>query len=200
MVDGSPDRPDDLAGKVVAALDRVARSQRSRRQSVAVRHGITPLQADLLLTLSLGEPPAPAVGLLARELGVSQPTVTDSLHALERKQLVVRHRHPADARRASFVLTPIGSQLVAELAAAEHELVETVAELARPEQEAMLEYTLDLIARLAERGFITVARTCFTCRYHEHDGAGHRCALLDMTIGPADLRVNCPEHELAVSA
>lgn len=200
MVDGSSDRPDDLPGKVVAALDRVARSQRSRRQFVAARHGITPLQADLLLTLALGEPPAPAVGLLARELGVSQPTVTDSLRALERKHLVARHRHAADARRVSVLLTPTGTQLVAELAEGDRELIDTVADLPRSEQEALFERTLGLIARHAERGFISVARTCLTCRFHERDAAGHRCSLLNMSIGTADLRVNCPEHEALATA
>lgn len=185
---------------MVAALDRIARNQRSRRQSVAARHGITPLQADLLLTLSLGEPPVPAVGLLARELGVSQPTVTDSIVALERKQLVARHRHAADARRVAVALTPAGRQLVAELADGERELIDAVAGLPRSDQEALLERTLGLIARLAEQGFISVARTCLTCRFYEREGVVHRCALLDMAIGSADLRVNCPEHEVRASA
>ena len=199
MVDGSSDRPGDLPGKVVAALDRLARGQRSRRQLATARHGITPLQADLLMTLSAGEPPMPVVGLLARELGVSQPTVTDSLRALERKRLIARHRHPSDARRVSAVLTAAGTRLVAELAAGDRELIGAVAGLDLSGQEVMLESTLVLIARLVDSGYISVARTCLTCRFHEFDDAGHRCALLDMALGPADLRVNCPEHELAAT-
>lgn len=183
---------------MVAALDRLARGQRSRRQSVAAKHGMTPLQADLLLTLSAGEPPTPVVGLLARELGVSQPTVTDSLRALERKRLIARHRHTTDARRVSAVLTPAGRRLVAKLAAGDRELIDAVASLDRSSQEALLGNTLALIAGLVDSGFISVARTCLTCHFHERDGAGHRCALLDMALGPADLRVNCPEHRLAV--
>jgi DNA-binding MarR family transcriptional regulator len=200
VVEGSSDRPDDLPGKVVAALDRLARGQRSRRQVVAATYGITPLQADLLVTLSAGEPPAPVVGLLARELGVSQPTVTDSLRTLERKQLITRHRHTADARRVSAVLTPSGRRLVTKLAVGDQELIDAVAALDRSGQEALLGNALALIAGLVDSGFISVARTCLTCRFRERDGAGHRCALLDMALGPADLRVNCPEHRLVSTA
>ncbi|HRA01428.1 MAG TPA: hypothetical protein PLJ62_14580, partial [Thermoflexales bacterium] len=76
-------------------------------------------------------------------------------------------------RRVSVVLTPAGSQLVAELAAGDRELIDTVAGLPRSDQEALLEHTLVLITRLAERGFISVARTCLTCRFHEQEGGEH---------------------------
>jgi DNA-binding MarR family transcriptional regulator len=151
------------------------------------------------MTLSAGDPPAPVVGLLARELGVSQPTVTDSLRALEEKQLITRHRHITDARRVSATLTPAGALLVAEIAAGDRELIDAVSGLDRARQEALLGSTLALISRLVESGFISVARTCLTCHYHQLDGATHRCALLDIALGPADLRVNCPEHRLVVA-
>ncbi|MCC7365593.1 MAG: MarR family transcriptional regulator [Dehalococcoidia bacterium] len=201
MVAESADRPGDLPAKVVAALDRLARGQRSRRQAIAAAHGITPLQAELLSTLALGEPPAPAIGLLARELGISQPTVTDSLRALERKGFIAREKQHADARLVSVVLTPDGEQLCGQLAAGDRELIAAAASLHPPAQEALLEHTLALIARLVGLGYINVARTCLTCRFYEQaDGGIHRCRLLDTALGPAELRVNCPEHEPALSA
>lgn len=194
-----PDRPPELAAKVAAAIERLGRSQRTRRQGIAAGRGLTPLQVDLLRTLAAGEPPQPVVGLLAIELGVTQPTVTESLRALERKGFVTRGSDPGDARRTAVVLTDTGRELAGELDATTDELVHAIAALGADRQAEMLEGLLTIIAELVERGAITVARTCLTCRFHELTASAHRCTLLDMDLQRADLRVNCPEHALATA-
>lgn len=187
--------PGDLPSKVVAALDRLARGQRSFRQSMASRYGITPLQVELLSVLAEGPPPVPQIGLLAAELGVTQPTVTDSVRALELKFLVERRTDSADRRRTTVVLTPTGRRLAAELATADTELADAVRSLDRPSQEAALETVLTLIRHLVDTGTISVARTCFTCRFHQRSDTGEsRCTLLELDLPPAELRVNCAEH------
>lgn len=196
MVTEPIDRTGELPARVVAAFDRIANAQRSHRRAVAAVHGLTPLQAELLMTLAQGEPPAPTAGLLAQELGISQPTVSDSLQALTRKQLLTRKSDPTDSRRANFRLTPEGERVVSRLAAEDRVLMEAVAELPAGDQEALLAQTLTLIAGLVERGVVTVARTCLTCRFYEDAGDGSaRCALLNAPLEASDLRVNCPEHE-----
>ncbi len=195
------DRNDRVAVKIVAAMDRLARGRRSHRQAIASHHGLTPLQLDLLTTLADGPPPEPLVGRLARELGVSQPTITDSLGALEHKELVTRDRDDADRRRTAVALTAVGSDLVDRLRAAERELVHRVGALHHSDQEAILEGLLTLIARHVDAGHIAVARTCMTCHFHQPTPTGgHRCTLLELDLPPADLRVNCPEHEPAHAA
>lgn len=189
------DRPPELAAKVAAAIDRLARSQRARRQAIAAERGLTPLQVDLLVTLAAGEPPRPLVGHLAAELGVTQPTVTDSLRALERKALVARGSDPGDARRTAVALTAAGREVAREVEAAGDDLVAAIAELEKGTQGAMLDGLLRIIAGLVERGAITVARTCLTCRFHEVRSGTDHCTLLGMAVAQEDLRVNCPEHE-----
>lgn len=192
-----PDRPDGLAAKIAAAIDRLGRSQRTHRQAIAVERGLTPLQVDLLLTLADGEPPLPLVGLLARELGVSQPTVTDSLRALERKGLIERRTDAPDARRTAVTLTDQAERLVGELRAVDDSLVRAIESLGEERQGAMVEGLLTIIAGLVEQGAITVARTCLTCRFHRLEPGAHYCTLLDMPLVSSTLRVNCPEHERA---
>jgi DNA-binding MarR family transcriptional regulator len=188
------------ATKIVAALDRLARGQRAFRQTVAGPLGLTPLQIDVLATIGHGPPPEPLVGLLARELGVSQPTITDAVGALEAKGLVSRLPVIADRRRTAVVLTPAGTEMVDELAGSDAALVDAVAALSRDDQETALEALLGLIGRLVDAGIIDVARTCFTCRFHDVNAGWHRCALLDVDLPPAELRVNCPEHQPAIAA
>lgn len=193
----STDRPDDLAEKIVAALDRLAHAKRTNQQAAATRHGLTPLQVDLIATLADGPPPQPLIGLLATELGITQPTVTDSVQALERKGLLRRERDPADARRSTLILTATGRRLAEGLDATDRDLVAAIKTLPVAAQEETLEALLRMIAHLVGTAAITIARTCLTCRFHRHDGTTHRCALLGIDLPGRDLRVNCPEHQPA---
>lgn len=188
--------PSEVPAKIVDALDRIARGLRSHRQSVASRVGLTPLQLELLQTIAESPPPRPVIGLLAKELEVTQPTVSDSLLALERKGHVVRRRSGTDQRRTTVELTDSGRELAGEVQRAGEILRTSVAALAGPDQEAVLDILLSLIANLLDAGIIQVARTCRTCRFYEHhNGPDARCALLQIPLAPAALRVNCPEHE-----
>lgn len=191
------DRPSSPAAKIVAALDRLSRAQRSHRQATASRLGLTPLQADLLTILADGAPPEPEVGRLAAELGVAQPTVTDALVALERKGLIRREAHHGDRRRSVTRLTSKGENMATQVAAGDGALVAAVAGLDLEDQAAAVRTLVGLISRYLESGVITVARTCLTCRHHSRANDGsHYCALLDTALAQPELRVNCPEHEL----
>lgn len=185
-----------LAAKVVAALDRLARAQRHQRQVAASRAGITPLQGELLRTLAEGPPPEAVVGLLARELAVSQPTVTASLEALRTKGLVTKSKAGPDKRRTRLELTAAGHEMVATLTAAEQSVIDAVSTVAPAAQEATYVALLGLIALFVDTGHIEVARTCLTCRHMASaPGGGRHCLLLDMALPDEALRVNCPEYE-----
>lgn len=195
VVTGSTDRPGELSGKVVAALDRIARGVRAHRQVIATKGGLTPLQADLVRTLADGTPPRGQPSTLARELGVSQPTASDALGALVRKTLVRRTTTPSDRRISTFTLTRRGAQLADELRRADAVLRQAVTEISTADQERMLGTLLELISGLLSSGVLQVARTCPTCRYFEK-GPTPRCGLLQAPLPPSDYRVNCPEHQI----
>lgn len=185
-----------MPDKVVAALDRIARGVRAHRQAIATAAGLSPLQADLVRTLAGGTPPPALAGPLAGELGVSQPTVSDSLIALERKGHISREATPGDRRRSTFVLTESGRRLAAELDEADDVLRAGIAVLPETDQEAALRVLLNLIGSLLDSGVLAVARTCPTCRFFD-DTRGPRCTLLGVPLPPQDLRVDCAEHQPA---
>lgn len=185
---------DQLPDKVLAALDRIARGVRAHRQAVATRGSITLLQADLLRVLADGAPPPALAGPLATEVGVSQPTVSDSLSALERKGYLTREATPGDRRSSTFALTPAGRHLAADLDRADQTLRTSLNTLPDDDQAALLQTSLNLITSLLDSGVLAVARTCPTCRFFSVED-GTRCTLLGVDLAPADLRVNCPEHQ-----
>lgn len=179
----------EIASKIDAALTQLARARQIQRQCLATRHGLSPLQLDILMTVAAGEPPEPSISLLARELGVSQPTVTAAVITLERKGLV--RREPLPPRRTLVRLKPSGQPALAD-----RPFVDAASRLDPALQEAMLEGALVMIAHLVDNGTLSVARTCLTCRFHRSDG-GHYCVLLDLPLARSDLRVDCPEHQPA---
>lgn len=187
--------PPDAPDRVVGALDRLARGLRAHRQAVATRHHLSPLQLELLAVVAAGPPPEPLGGTLARELAVSQPTVTDSLRALVDKGLVARTPDPADRRRTLVSVTPAGAALADQLTAADRTVRDAIGALDPARQGELLDALLDVIARFVDAGVIDVARTCTTCHHHRRrpDG-GHHCTLLGTDLTPVELRVNCPEH------
>jgi len=199
---GTPLPSAALAMELVVALDRLARAQRQHRQTTASRLGLTPLQADLLTTLAGGPPPEAVVGELARELGVRQPTLTESATALERKGLVVRRRLASDRRRTWLELTAAGHEVVRDLSQAQEELAAAVAAMPLEQSKTTYVALLGVIKRFVDAGVIEVARTCLTCRYlaqtpDSAGRAGRHCTLLDLALPDQDLRVNCPDHEPA---
>lgn len=184
---------DDPADKLAAALDQLARARRVHRQGIATERGLSPLQLDILQTLLTGTLPDASVVPLARELGVSQPTVSDAVGTLDRKGLLVRTPGARGRARTTLTVTDAGAA-----AAAFEDPVATIARnLPAHLRGDLLSATLGIIAGLVDLGVITVARNCLTCTFHRDDPTGHRCTLLGVDLPPADLRVTCPEHEPA---
>ena len=197
---GLPPGSRDLDTKLVAALERVGQALRGELRERAMDEGLSPTQAQIVLSLAAERPTRRRVGALAAALDVRQPTISDAVAALERKGLLERRPDAGDARAATLALTAQGRAVSDQLGAWDERARAELGRLPRQARQASLTLLLDLIAALQAAGVVGVARTCPTCRFFRFQarpGAArpHRCALLDMPLGPSDLRLDCPEHE-----
>jgi DNA-binding MarR family transcriptional regulator len=197
---GLPPGSRDLDTKLVAALERVGQALRGQLRERAMDEGLTPTQAQILLRLAAEESPRRRVGALAAALDVRQPTISDAVAALERKGLLERRLAAGDARAATLALTARGRVVSDRLSAWDEQARAELRRLPRQARQISLTLLLDLIAGLQAAGVVGVARTCPTCRFFRFQvrssaARPHRCALLDMPLGPGDLRLDCPEHE-----
>ena len=189
--------PPDIDAKLVAALERVGQALRVQMWDTAKQHGLTPTQLHVLLRLATDPPARRRIGVLASELDVTHPTVSDAVAVLRRKRLV--YRDPA-RRRATVSLSTRGRALADELAEWDQRTRRRLADLPVADKQATLRLLLDLISGLQRSGAITVARMCVTCRFFRHrahpDSARpHHCALVDTPMGGAELRIDCAEHQ-----
>jgi DNA-binding MarR family transcriptional regulator len=143
------------------------------------------------------------VSQLAREFDLTQATVSDAVASLETKGLVQREQWPEDRRVVTLRLTKDGEKLAATLSEWADPVREHLERFSPEEREAVMSFLIGLIGSLQRSGLITVARMCVTCNFfrqdiHPGEPSPHHCGLLDVPLGRADLRVDCPEHEPAV--
>lgn len=190
------DRP--IAATLFEGLERLSTAMRSEQWSEAGARDLNPTQARLIKLLGQG---AERVKVLAKQVGVSQPTVTASLGALERKGLVSRSADPSDARATLVALTEAGRAALLP-AATGGAIAAALATLSASEQADMLLSTVKLIRALQLADAIAPQRMCVTCRHfrpHAHPGtdAPHHCTFVNAAFGNGHLRLDCGEHEAA---
>jgi DNA-binding MarR family transcriptional regulator len=191
------DTPPNLDAKVVAALERVGQALRVQMWDKAKQHALSPTQVQVLLRLATDPPARRRIGVLAAELDVTHPTVSDAVAALRRKGLLDQ---AAVGRGGALSLSPSGHVLAEDLTHWDQRTRAQLAEFSPADKQTTLRLLLDLIANLQRIGVITVARMCVTCNFFRRDRhtdavRPHHCALVDLPMAVAELRVDCAEHE-----
>lgn len=178
-------------------LERLAGLMRAQQWREPDAHALHPAQRALLELLG-EEPNGWRVGELAQRLGVSAASASDSIAALEARELVRRERDPADGRavrvhpsrrgrawlRRSRARGGLGERLLATLA---------------PDELGAFSRSLQLLILQAQReGLASGLRTCAGCEFFRpFEGRGeaaHFCALVGAPFGDAQLRVDCAEQ------
>lgn len=197
----TPPLAPSLHHRIREGLTRIATAMRTDDWQRAKAAGVNPTQYAILEHLD-GRSTGVAVKDLAFQLGVSQPTATDSIAALERKGLIAKRPDPDDRRSVNVLLTAAGGdalragQVVVGFAGQATEALDPA------EQEQLLATLVTMIRHLQEAGAIPIQRMCVSCRYfrpHAHADAArpHHCTFVDAAFGLQDLRVDCREHETA---
>jgi DNA-binding MarR family transcriptional regulator len=187
---------DGLDAKLLGALDRAGHALGAELRRSAHAHGLTSTQARVLLRLAVRPIGRRRVGALASEFDLRQPTVSDAVSALERKRLVRRRAAPDDGRAVDLELTTRGRDLAASIDRWDERAHMSLGKLASDEKEAALSLLLELLADFNREGVIAEARMCTTCRFFDRRGSATAyCKLLEIPLAPANLRVECPEHE-----
>src|SRR5215217_4535619 len=179
-----PDEP--LDRRVTTGLAKIGIALKQQAWAEAGGRGLTPTQGQVL----------------AEQLGVSAATTSDSVTALQRKGLVAKKPTAGDGRGVAVVLTPNGSREAATAAAWPDFLLEAVDELSIAEQATFLRALVAMIRTLQEKGRIPVARMCVSCRFfrpfqHDNPARPHHCAFVDAPFGDGELRLDCPDHQIA---
>lgn len=195
---------DSIIVRLHVGLERIAFVLRADLWGLAGQFGLNPTQAQVLNLLA-----SRSDGLRAKEIAahvsVSAPSMTDTLAALARKELITREADPVSRRTVRVRPTEAGRALGEQIARASTQVGEALATLSVSAQAELLLTQIVLIRELQRAGAIPVQRMCVTCHYfrpRSYSGSPkvHHCAFIDAPIGDHDLRLDCMEHATADTA
>lgn len=191
-----------LASRIATGLHKIGLAMKQQAWQQANDEGLSATQGQILAAL------ATHGGLTGTEvsqrLGVTLPTVSDSVRVLVDKGLVTKSPDPRHPRASLLTLTKKGGQLGARARSWPEYMAEAVADLTADEQRAFFSGVVKMIRTLNAQGLIAVTGMCVTCthfRPNVHAGATpHHCALVDAPLASEQVRLDCPDHELADEA
>lgn len=191
-----------LDHRIAIALHKLGLAMKQQTWLLASGEGLSPTQGQILSVLSL-EGPKNGTELSAK-LGVTLPTISDSVRALAEKELVAKKRDPRHPRASLIALTAAGRARAAKARTWPDFLAAATSPLSESEQEVFLGALMKMICMLQESGQVPTNRMCATCTYFRpnvHDGRlPHHCAFVDSPMATKDLRLDCPDHNEADEA
>jgi len=184
--------------QIAFALARIGVFLKSLAWEQAEPIGVNPTQAQILARLASRGPSR--VSVLAADLGVTQPTLSDAVAALLRKGHLEREPDPVDGRAVRLHLTELGRRVAEAAKDPPPVLMSALDTLSPGDRDAMQRALIGLIGALQNSRAIPLQRMCVTCahfRPHAHDDADapHHCAFVDAAFGDAALRIDCGDHE-----
>ncbi len=199
MKPSDPEPP--VAEKLTTALAKIGLALRSQAWHGAAARGLSPTQGQILALLD-GRAGSARLSEVAAGLGVSAPTASDAVKALTEKGLVRKEPAKDDARAVALMLTAQGKREAGRVAQWPDFLLGAVDSLDPAEQETFLVGLVKMLRVLQENGEIPVSSMCVTCRFfrpfvHDDSKQPHHCDFVNAAFGPAELRLECTDHDAA---
>ncbi len=195
--------PRDMAQRISDAIDRLGLAVRSQQWRRGAAARLNPTQVQILSLIGAGGRAPIRLSALATALAVTPATASDSVAVLLRKGLVERRNDPDDRRALDLRLTSSGQALLDEWRRSGTAVAAAAAAMPPDTQADLLRLLITLIRSLQIAGAIPVARMCVGCAYfrpnvHADADTPHHCAFVDAPFGDRHLRIDCPEHEMAL--
>jgi DNA-binding MarR family transcriptional regulator len=171
-------------------LERLARLMRQQGHG----KGLVPVQWEALRYLARANVLSNSPGALARFLGATKGTVSQTLLSLEKKGLIEKSTRGGDARSVALKLTEQGKALLAQddLLILERD-IENLSDKTRKRMDRALDELLRAaFLRLKEPSF----GTCQTCRYFREGGSGasDQCMKVNAALTEEETKLICIEH------
>ena len=184
-----------VEGKIVVALERISEAFRVLLWEEGKKHGLSPIQIQILIFCLFHSEDKCKVGYLAREFNMTKATISDSVSVLHQKGLMSKSTDPLDSRSSHLGLTAAGKAIAVESSLFAKKIEKPIDRLSEGQKQVLLTTLLNTIHRLHMAGIIQIQRMCFTCQNYTKTGGGHFCTLLNTPLQQFELRVDCPEHE-----
>jgi DNA-binding MarR family transcriptional regulator len=189
----------NIESRIVASLERISQAFRVLLWEESKEFALSPIQVQVLVFLLHHPAERRKVSYLAGEFNMTKATISDTVKALDEKKLISKKAAPDDTRSYTIELTAKGKKLAEKASLFTGVLRAPIEKLSKADKENLLVNLLEVIQHLHHTGIISIQRMCTTCTHFSkgQQGEPHFCKLLNQPLTRANLRVDCPEHELA---
>lgn len=184
--------------EIVHSIERLSRLMRAGEFG----DGLNPAQWEALRFLARANRFSNSPGALTRYLGATKGTISQTVKALERKQLIAKAERPGEKRSIVLELTEAGRAMMAKDPWAA--LATASAELGGKTRKRMDKGLAELLAGEIARHQGPSFGMCMSCRFWREQGRGedphgpHLCMLFDVPISAAEATQICVSHETRV--
>jgi DNA-binding MarR family transcriptional regulator len=185
--------------RIIAALERISQAFRVLLWNESKEFSLSPIQVQVLIFLLHHSEEKRKVSYLADEFNMTKATISDTIKALDQKGLIRKTTERQDSRSYIIYLTKKGIEIAEKTSVFTQELQVPIDKLNPDDKENLLVSLMGVIYHLNRTGVITIQRMCTTCvHYKPADGRQpHFCKLLNKKLENSELRIDCPEHQLA---
>jgi DNA-binding MarR family transcriptional regulator len=191
-----------LSSRIATGLHKIGLAMKQQSWQQANEEGLSATQGQILAALVTHGPLTGSE--LSERLGVTLPTISDSVRVLVEKKLVAKSPDPRHPRASLLTPTKQGATLGGRARSWPEFLAAAVNDLGPEEQRAFFAGVVKMIRKLQEGGLVPLSGMCVTCthfRPNVHEGTlPHHCAFVDAPLANEQLRLDCPEHQLAADA
>lgn len=191
-----------LASRIATGLHKIGLAMKQQSWQQASGEGLSATQGQILAILVEA---GPLTGTeLGERLGVTLPTISESVRVLVEKGFASKSPDPRHPRASLITPTRKGATLGARARSWPEFMAGAVQDLTVEEQRAFFSGVMKMIRALQEQGLVPLSGMCVTCTHFQpnvREGeAPHHCALVDAPLAGAQLRFDCPEHQRADEA
>ena len=191
----------ELKSKVIAGLGRISEVFKTLLWEKTKLYGISPIQIQILIFVSDHRLSLCNVSYLAKEFGLTKPTISDAVKILLRKKMLEKDYSPADNRRYNLLLSSEGKNLIDDLHDYTLPISKELENINQQELSNLFETISKLIYQLNQKAIIQVQRTCFGCKYYKGNRLDkHYCNLLKEELVSQEIRLDCSEYEEKLSS
>ncbi len=188
--------PDGIDQKILIALERISQAIRILAWKTGKSLHLNPIQIQILIFLLQHSEENNKVSTLAKEFNITKASISDTVRALEDKNLIDKVSTTGDLRNFRIRLTAAGKNIAKKAMLYVTDVSSSIQKLPPEEKDKLFSILGKIILDLHAGGVIPVQRMCQTCSYHAIRNVQHHCQLLNCNLTTDRLQLDCADHKI----
>lgn len=190
----------DIDSEILFAFERICTAFRALIWDGVKETNLSPIQLQFIVYLKKHPESMRNVSAISAEFELSKATVSDSLKALQKKNLISRKKGDKDRRFSTISLTEKGERVAKNLEDIDKPFRKLLENFPQKEKERAFSFLVKLIDSMRKEGIIKVARMCISCFYfkkissHEKEKP-YLCKLTGRKFSDHEINIDCSYYK-----